>query len=292
MIPQIRTLQAVVSCQSISKGAATRSISPAAAVHQLHHLEKEVGCELFAISGDRLELTEAGIYFYRKTASLIQDFDKIAEKTCFIAQQEEEVLRVGFDNLLFEPLLQKTAGRFQEAFPSQPVRLFHEESDVVWDQVRHNQTDLALLRHRPDISAQYHIIPALRTRLVVELSEHHPLAGQKKIDISQLNQYPCVICLPQARDTTSAGWFLEKEKISSPVRFLFSPAGLSRMLEETGGYALQEVSTHLPSGSRLIPLFRENLPVQNSYSLIWKKANEKKINLDFARLLNEQLKTF
>ena len=68
---QLRYFVAVVEAGTVTGAAEQLAMSQPPLTMQLHNLEAELGCSLFAREGRRLRLTEAGAVFYRRAKTIL-----------------------------------------------------------------------------------------------------------------------------------------------------------------------------------------------------------------------------
>src|SRR5690606_10362603 len=113
---------------------------------QIKELEKELSVELFLRNNKKVELTEAGRYFYEKVDQLIEQLESIKNSTRLIHNQVSGEFRLGFMSSLPKPMLAKILDTLKSAFPLLQVNLIEAASNRQIEALKNGRLDLAIFR--------------------------------------------------------------------------------------------------------------------------------------------------
>ncbi|GAA4703696.1 LysR family transcriptional regulator [Nocardioides conyzicola] len=168
--------------------AATRlHIAQPALSQQIKQLERELGIPLFTRSTRRVELTEAGIRFADHARTVLGDVARAESDMELLVSGRAGRVSVGFVGTATYDVLPRVAREVARELPDVELGLRGELlSPALVTGVGDHTFDLALLRPGPLNHADL-TLRRLRTEpLVAVLPVHHPLAGARRIRLSQL----------------------------------------------------------------------------------------------------------
>ena len=191
----LKTFAAVARLSSFSDAAEELGITTSGVSYVIKRLEEALGTKLFLRSTRRVEMTEAGRYFFQKIQALLDEFRAIEQGVVSIDKGVEAKLRICINNLLHTPkhttaLIQAIKNRF----PSCQVRASIEVYSGVWDAIVHDQIDLAI--GAPGIlidggGINYKELGSIHWQFAIK--PDHPVAKlQEPISDSQLRHHPAI----------------------------------------------------------------------------------------------------
>ena len=175
----------LVDSQSFSKAAKLNNITQSAVSQQLRAMEKHFAVFIVDRSQKQFRLTQEGeklndsardiLHKYEHLKNELQEMQKIISGTIHIST----VYSIGLHEL---PPYVKT---FMKEFPAVNVRVEYRRSNLVYEDVIHNATDIGLVAYA-NPSRQLEIIPFHDDRLVIICSTNGPLAGKKEASVEEL----------------------------------------------------------------------------------------------------------
>jgi len=194
---ELRHLQSF--CAVAEEGHVTRAaerlhIAQPALTQQLRLLEKELGLALVRKAGRGIVLTEAGEFFHKEAALILQHLSRATEQAREIAHGETSRLRIGVtEAVAYSSTLAEVLSCFGERWPAVRLTLSQNVASELGPALREHQIDVAFTcpihtAHLDLISqrlAQYQMmlaVPAL-----------HPLASRKSVSLPDLKDKPLVL---------------------------------------------------------------------------------------------------
>lgn len=184
-IENFKIFSDLVESQSFSRAAKLNDITQSAVSQQLRAMEKHFNVFIVDRSQKQFRLTREGeklytsakeiLYMYEKLASELQEMKKVISGTIHIST----VYSIGLHELT--PYVKL----FLKAYPSVNIRVEYRRSNLVYEDVIQNATDLGLVAY-PAHMRQLEVIPFHEDRLVVVCSPSNPLAKHKQISLDEL----------------------------------------------------------------------------------------------------------
>ena len=181
-LPQLRSFQAIARLGSFRKAADELLLAQPSLSQQIRRLEAELGVPLFDRSRRPVALTEAGQLLLARAASILGTVDEtIAEVRDFNAEHRGRV-RVGAMQYLAHLELPHLLARFGELYPNAELHLRAGITGEVYDMLKRNEIDLALIHMEaegppPPFAAH----PLRPDRLVLITSLADPLAKRRRL---------------------------------------------------------------------------------------------------------------
>ncbi len=183
---QLRVFLAAARHLSFTKAAAELSLTAPAISMQIKEMESDLGIELFARVGRRVELTTAGEYFLvyaKRIAASLRDAEVTLSK---LRGNEGGQLRIGLVSTAkyFLPTL---LARFKEDHFGLQIKLEVRNRDQMVELLRDGEIDLAIMGRTPaDMDTRVEAFAAHPHAFIA--SPGHPLARQQGISPMVLNQ--------------------------------------------------------------------------------------------------------
>lgn len=186
-IENFKIFSDLVESQSFSRAAKLNNITQSAVSQQLRAMEKHFSVFIVDRSQKQFRLTREGeklyasakemLHMYDKLCSELQEMKKIISGTIHIST----VYSIGLHEL---PPYVKL---FLQEFPSVNIRVEYRRSNLVYEDVIQNATDLGLVAY-PANMRQLEVIPFHEDYLVAICSPNNPLASSKEISIGELRE--------------------------------------------------------------------------------------------------------
>ena len=184
---QLEYFQKVVECGTVTSAAGRLFITQPAVSKQLRLLEEELECRLFNRKGNRLVLTPAGEFFYKRVNTLLAGFSSLpAEMKSFLHHVSGE-LRIGcgpYTSCAIVPdLITELLRRYPEIEPSV------QEKDSFYSDLKNGTLDI-MFGVQGCSEKELLYIPMYKNRLVLICSVRSPLAKAGKITPGLLRKEP------------------------------------------------------------------------------------------------------
>lgn len=194
---ELRHLQSF--CVVAEEGHVTRAaerlhIAQPALTQQLRLLEKELGLALVRKAGRGIVLTEAGEFFYKEAALILQHLSRATQQAREIARGETSHLRVGVtEAVAYSSTLAEVLSCFGERWPAVQLTLSQNVATELGPALREHQIDVAFTcpihtSHLDLISQRL-----AQDRMILAVPARHPLAGRKSVSLPDLKDKPLVL---------------------------------------------------------------------------------------------------
>jgi DNA-binding transcriptional LysR family regulator len=172
---QLRYFIAVAEEGHITRAADRLGIQQPPLSRLIKSIESELDVRLFNRRPRGVELTEAGVAFYREARQVLAGLENAVEITKSTARGERGRICVGVTPTgPFVPFVPRVIHEFRQAFPNVNLTLEERLSSELLDLVRGGRVDVAFLwTPRADGLASF---PLLQDPLVIVLPSEHPLA--------------------------------------------------------------------------------------------------------------------
>jgi len=254
-IRQLRYFSAIVRTGSFTRAAAELGISQPSLSQQIRILEQKIGNPLFERLGRSVRLTAYGEALRKPAADILQ---QVAETECSLDQLQQGVrgrLRVGVIPTIMPYLIAPRVGAFAAQFPDVDLQFTEDTTPHLVEQLQSGDLDLAvsgLPVRNPDIVCS----ELTREPLFLAVSEKHPLAREKAIDLEDLHEERFLLlkeghCLRDdvlrtcVRGRKELHRVFETDQLASIFQFVRSGFGLTVVPAMTASHA---------TGCQLIPL--------------------------------------
>lgn len=174
---QLRYFVAVVEAGTVSGAAKQLHMSQPPLSAQLHALEQELGCPLFAHAGRRLRLTAAGTAFYERAKTILQLCSAARSEMADRGAGRAGTLRVGVVSSVCGTLFTGWLCAYAAACPGAQYQVHEANTYQLVERLRRRQIDLAIVR-TPFSAPEFDCIPLQREpMLAVGRPEFFSAAG-------------------------------------------------------------------------------------------------------------------
>ncbi|QNK33560.1 LysR family transcriptional regulator [Serratia sp. JUb9] len=193
-LKQIRYALAVAEEQSFTRAAQRCHTVQSALSHQIAKLEEELGCVLFERSSRRVSLTSAGRAFILPAQRLLSARQTLVDEVVSASGTLSGTLTIGTISTLNAIDLTEKLAAFHRHHPAVNIRLYVGISELLLENVRQQQTDVAFVGIWP---GDKDMLPASHRLLTDEplvalVSPRHTLAGCRQVTLPALAEVPLV----------------------------------------------------------------------------------------------------
>ena len=184
----LRTFHAVAETRGFTAAARMLGIGQPTVTTQIQELEAAHAVELFARSGRRVELTEAGTALFSVTRRLVG-----------LREEAEEVLRthglLDVGSLRFAAVgpfhATEIIAEFKRAFPRMSVSVVLGNSEQTLQRVIELDADVGLFAH-VTADPRLHTVPYRTHRVVAFVGRTHPWFRRRRVQLRELATQPLV----------------------------------------------------------------------------------------------------
>ncbi len=181
----LRYFVAVAEEMHFGRAAQRLHIVQPALSKQISALERELGFRLFTRTKRSVAFTPAGEAFYHDARDVLARVDRATELTKLTAAGALGTLDIGFASPVIWSVLQPILRRQREAFPGVRLHLHELHSAPQMRLLREGKLDAGFLTATgPDELLEFR--PVAHEAIVIALPEEHRLAGEERIDLSEL----------------------------------------------------------------------------------------------------------
>jgi len=212
---QLRVFLSAARHLSFSKAAAELSLTAPAVSMQIREMENDLGIELFARVGRRVELTTAGEYFLvyvKRIAANLRDAEVTLSK---LRGAEGGTLKIGLVSTA-KYFLPQLLARFREEHFGLQIRLEVRNRDQMVELLRDGEIDLAIMGRTPaDMDTRIEAFAAHPHAFIA--SPDHPLAREQGISPLVLNQVELISREPGSGTRAIMERFLSERRLTPRV---------------------------------------------------------------------------
>lgn len=246
---------------SFSKAAQRLFTAQPSLSQQIRVLEEQFGFPLFYRTKRRVELTPEGKYLLPYAKATLEQAATSVSKTRLAAQQEKNILRVGFVPVAESKVFPYILPMLHLNHPDLKITLHSLNALEQQQALQNGEIDIAIIREAIS-SAQIGQHWILDEEMVLLIPQQHPLSKLDKIPIQALQGSSIIIASEQHAPTlhhTIKSFFLD-QKI--PVQYI----------QEAGNILFNINSVSLGLGCAILPSYV--LPIiKNNPSILVKQLN-------------------
>ena len=270
-IRHLRAFCAVAEEMHVTRAAKRLRIAQPAVTQQIRLLEKAVGLRLLQRTGRGVALTEAGAFFHREIASVLDQLHNATLKAQEIARGEVGRVHIGTtEGAAFHPTLAAVFNQFRARWPAVALTFSQKQTmDLVKD-LRAGVIDAAVLCPFP-ADADLVVTELYRHGMLLAVPVNHRHAKKAMISLHELKGEPVVLVShgetvdslesifaaackrlrfsPRVLQTTP-DFVLALNLVASGVGCTFVPAYMNRIHPESIRYL--QVETPLPIEMKLV----------------------------------------
>jgi DNA-binding transcriptional LysR family regulator len=200
-LKQLRYFVAAAEAGSVTGAGQRLHVSQPSISAAIAQLEERFGVALFIRHhAQGLSLTTAGRRLLTEAKALLDHAEDLRQRAIGLGKDLAGDLHVGCFQTFAPLVLPQALREFAVAFPDITVHLHENHVQGVLDTLRGGQSELALT-YDLALGEDIDFSPLTEVPLYAFIAEDHPLAGQERVSLRDLVDYPMVLLsLPQSRD--------------------------------------------------------------------------------------------
>jgi len=237
----------VAKLGSFTKAAEVTFRTQSALTQQVKALEEELGCALFERIGKRkLLLTPAGEKFLLFSETVLTKYDSLLEEFNEIKDLQKGRLRVAAPFTTLYHLLPETLEVYTKQFPWVELSLFDRSQQGVIELVRSGDVDFGLALEN-GVLKDLNKIRWKRVETALLIPVGHPLAGEKRVTVRQISQYPLILPPKNVEYASRIREIFQKNNLDYRIVMESSNVELSSLYVEMGlGLSFATIVRDLP----------------------------------------------
>ncbi|WP_340084330.1 LysR family transcriptional regulator [Siminovitchia sp. FSL H7-0308] len=180
---------------NFTKAAKHLNISQPPLSYQIKQLEELLGVPLFHRTNRKVELTDAGKYFYEVTIKTLHNLDNHIDHVRKIGKGEIGSLRIGFGGSVIYDILPKIIRSIRQRYSELKLTVQQLTTFQQVNALKNGEIDIGILV--PPINEEsINILPIRKEEFIVCLNKNHPLSSRKEPLAVQLFSNEDVIMTP------------------------------------------------------------------------------------------------
>ncbi len=170
---------------NITRAAASLRVAQPALTRAIHHLEAQLGVQLFQRAKNRISLTDAGSAFLVEAENTLSQLDNSVLTAQRASRGETGRLKIGFVSTAGLAVMPGLIQRFRSRFPG-PMIVLHEMGAAdIETGLRNGSVDVGV-SYGPMREREFFVRVLSPQRLLIALPTAHRLAQEQEVDLSQL----------------------------------------------------------------------------------------------------------
>lgn len=276
-IPRIRAFLAAAECLNFTEAARRLYVTQPTLSKQIALIEDDLGFKLFVRSNRNVSLTPEGAFLYKRMRPAIDELDSSVLLARTAGRGEGGTLRVGcFETLIGNPTVLQLCSNFLQLCPNSDLQVDFFSFRPLREKLIANEVDVIITKEfEVDVILDEVHLPLFRSKPVVVLGTHHPLANCETLSIQSLSDCSFVTISP----AESLGAYNQLYSCCNVGDF---PPNIARYVDNYRAlyfYLALEHSTaildecdalHTPASIRFIPL--DGFPPLSTVAA-WKRDN-------------------
>ncbi|MCM3783113.1 LysR family transcriptional regulator [Neobacillus mesonae] len=183
---QLQYFLKVAQKEHVTQAAEELHVAQSAVSRQIHHLEEELGIDLFMQKGRNLQLTPVGQLFCKRVEGILKDLDRAVGEVHEFLDPEKGEIRIGFPHSLGIHLIPSVVSEFRKRYPNVKFKFKQGMFPTLIRDVLSAEVDLAFVSPFPEKHDQIAGDVVLTEELFAILPQNHPLAAEESITLDQL----------------------------------------------------------------------------------------------------------
>lgn len=180
----------IVAIENITKAGEELNLTQSTVSHAIKSLEDELGFRLLVRNRSGINLTREGEKIYEYTRKIINMNNILFEEAAALVGMETGCIKVGTFSRVTTNWMPTIFKAFKQSYPGISIEFVEDDFDGLEDRVIAGELDCCFTTKPAGKNIEF--IPLKRDPLYCIVSEASPLHKQKKMKMSQLEEYPLI----------------------------------------------------------------------------------------------------
>lgn len=189
---QLTCFTAVAETRHLGRAAQRLNLSQPPLTRHIRQLEDELGVQLFLRTPRGMEPTQAGLELLRHARNIHASVELASERTRLTGQGRAGRMDIGVYGSSNFGVIPELLTRFRACYPAVEVVLHNAQTPAQLSSLRQGKVELVFERLLPQAS-DIEVEHVAREPLLLALSQTHPLAARRVVDIAALKNEPLII---------------------------------------------------------------------------------------------------
>mgnify|MGYP001545808057 CR=1 FL=1 len=236
----------LVESQSFSRAAKINGITQSAVSQQMRAMEKHFNVLIVDRAQKHFRLTPEGQRIYESARQFLQLSEQLASELQEMRKTVSGEIHIATINSIGLHELPAYVKTFLREYPEVNVRIEYRRSNLVYEDVLHNEVDMGLVAY-PIKHRHLEIIPFHEDQLVIICAPTHALASRREVAIEELTQFEFIGFDQDIPTRKATDQIFRDNKIDiKPVREFDNIETVKRAVEIGAGIALVPEATIIP----------------------------------------------
>lgn len=286
-IRQLRYFLKVAELLNFSEASKVLYVTQSTLSQQIKQLEAELDTTLFERNSHEVTLTEAGQKLVEYAQKVVVDADICQQKMTDLKDLLTGELNIGV-TFTFSPLLTETVLEFIERHPDVRLNIIYKTMAELMEMLQRHEVDFVLAFKPTEKNERIESYMLFNNKLVVAMSNTHPLAKRKNITFDDLKS--CQVAMPahglQIRNAFDNMTELAINELNVRLEINDINILLKLVCQSKLVTVLSEAALHEEEGLVGIPLEMGNADMEGCIHML-KNAYIKNSAREFCRLLSQ-----
>ena len=286
-IRQLRYFLKVAELLNFSEASKVLYVTQSTLSQQIKQLEAELDTTLFERNSHEVTLTEAGQKLVEYAQKVVVDADICQQKMTDLKDLLTGELNIGV-TFTFSPLLTETVLEFMERHPDVRLNIIYKTMAELMEMLQRHEVDFVLAFKPTEKNERIESYMLFNNKLVVAMSNTHPLAKRKNITFDDLKS--CQVAMPahglQIRNAFDNMTELAINELNVRLEINDINILLKLVCQSKLVTVLSEAALHEEEGLVGIPLEMGNTDMEGCIHML-KNAYIKNSAREFCRLLSQ-----
>jgi LysR family transcriptional regulator, low CO2-responsive transcriptional regulator len=267
---QLKVFETVARLTSITRAAEELSLTQPTVSMQIKQLTQNIGVPLFEQLGKKLYLTASGQELLITCQGIFDQLSRFEMKIADFQGLKQGKLKLATITTT-KYFIPRALAPFCKLYPGVDITLEITNHEGVLDRLTQNLDDLYIISKIPErLDVALH--PFLENPLVVVASKHHPLAQEKNIPISALQDQPFIMRERGSGTRAAVEQLFGEHDVSVKVRLELG--GNEAIKQAIGvGFGISVLSQHTVTAeaamSGLVILDVEHFPIERHWYIVY-----------------------